>query len=59
MKEFYITEGKNQQHAFSNCHIVGELRALNENITCSVLATILDLFKIILIYLVFYKYVSF
>lgn len=45
MKEFYITEGDNQQHALSNCHIVGELRAFNENITCSILATILDLFK--------------
>lgn len=45
MKEFYTTEGENQQHAFSNCHIVGELRSFHEIITCSILAIILGLFK--------------
>lgn len=29
MREFYITEGENQQCAFSICHIVDELRAFN------------------------------
>lgn len=42
-QEFYTTK-RESVACFDNCHMVGELRAVHENITCFLLPTLLNLF---------------